>query len=237
MMKRFIVSLCRMSKIIIKKGFRMAIAKIQLRQCLFALVCISFSSVAMAGGSASDKLTAFLQTVVTFQSQFEQTVLSPQGEVIEQAQGQFILERPGKFRWDYLSPYPQEIVADGTRIWFYDVDLEQVTVKSQQEALTDTPATLLSGEMLPEEKYQVRDVATSDGLSWVELTPKDAESNFQTVRFAFDKTGLRQMVMQDSFDQYNRLVFSEVYENIVLDEAIFQFVTPAGVDVVGDVTQ
>lgn len=210
-------------------------AKYQLRQVVLLVVCFLFSPVINASDSASEKLTVFLQTVVTFKSQFEQTVLSPQGEIIEQAKGQFILERPGKFRWDYLAPYPQEIVADGERIWFYDVDLEQVTVKSQQDALTDTPATLLSGEMLPEEKYKVRDVASQDGLSWVELTPKDTDSNFQTVRFAFDKAGLSQMIMQDSFDQYTRLVFSEVYENIELDANVFRFVTPDGVDVVGDV--
>lgn len=215
----------------------MAIAKVQLRQVLLLGICISFSSLAYAGESAAEKLTVFLQTVVTFKSQFEQTVLSPQGDVIESAQGQFMLERPGKFRWDYLSPYPQEIVADGMRIWFYDVDLEQVTVQSQQDALTDTPASLLSGEMLPEEKYQVRDVASDDGLLWVELRPKNTESNFQTVRFAFDKRGLRQMVMQDSFDQYTRLVFSDVHENIELDDAVFHFVIPDGVDVVGDVNQ
>ena len=215
----------------------MAMAKIQLRQFVLLLVCFSFSVSAYAGESASEKLTVFLQTVVTFKSQFEQTVLSPKGEVIEQAQGQFILERPGKFRWDYLAPYPQEIVADCTRIWFYDVDLEKVTVQSQEEALTDTPATLLSGEMLPEAKYQVRDVASDDDLSWVELTPKDTESNFQTVRFAFDKAGLRQMIMQDSFDQTTRLVFSDVQENIELEADEFVFVTPEGVDVVGDVNQ
>ncbi|MFT7235269.1 MAG: outer membrane lipoprotein carrier protein [Methylophagaceae bacterium] len=215
----------------------MAIAKVQLRQVLLLVICVSFSSLAHAGESAAEKLTVFLQSVVTFKSQFEQTVLSPQGDLIESAQGQFILERPGKFRWDYLSPYPQEIVADGLRIWFYDVDLEQVTVQSQQDALTDTPASLLSGEMLPGEKYQVRDVASDDGLSWVELTPKDTESSFQTVRFAFDKTGLRQMVMQDSFDQYTRLVFSDAHENIELDDGVFNFVIPDGVDVVGDVNQ
>ena len=215
----------------------MAMAKYQLRQFVLLMVCFSFSMSAYAGESASEKLTVFLQTVVTFKSQFEQTVLSPKGEVIEEAQGQFVLERPGKFRWDYLAPYPQEIVADGTRIWFYDVDLEQVTVKSQQEALTDTPATLLSGEMLPEEKYLVRDLASDDGLSWVELTPKDVDSNFQTVRFAFDKSGLQQMIMQDSFDQYTRLVFSDVHENIVLEADEFIFVAPEGVDVVGDVSQ
>ena len=158
----------------------------------------------------------------------------PQGEVIETAQGQFILERPGKFRWDYLNPYPQEIVADGVRIWFYDVDLEQVTVQPQKEALTDTPATLLSGEMLPDEKYQVTDLTSDDGYAWVELIPKDAESNFQSVRFAFDDQGLRQMIMRDSFDQYTRLIFSDVSENMELDEKTFVFVPPEGVDVVGD---
>jgi len=198
------------------------------------LLSLLLSPLTVAADSASEKLTVFLQSVVTFKAQFEQTVLSPQGEVIETAKGQFILERPGKFRWDYLSPYPQEIVADGKRIWFYDVDLEQVTVKSQQEALTDTPATLLSGAMLPEEKYQVTDLTSDDGYAWVELIPKDLESNFQSVRFAFDKQGLRQMIMRDSFDQYTRLIFNDVSENVVLEANTFLFVPPKGVDVVGD---
>ena len=189
------------------------------------ILSLLLSQAALAAGAASEKLTVFLQSVVTFKAQFEQTVLGPEGDVLETAQGQFILERPGKFRWDYLNPYPQEIVADGTRIWFYDVDLEQVT---------DTPATLLSGEMLPQEKYQVIDLTTDDGLEWVELIPKDLESNFQSVRFAFDKQSLRQMIMRDSFDQTTRLIFSDVSENIVLDSKTFLFVAPEGVDVVGD---
>ncbi|MCL4123163.1 UNVERIFIED_CONTAM: hypothetical protein GTU68_048306 [Idotea baltica] len=212
----------------------MTLANYKLRQFALLFICFTLTPLAKASDSAAEKLTVFLQTVVTFKSQFEQTVLSPKGEIIEQAQGQFFLERPGKFRWDYLSPYPQEIVADGTRIWFYDVDLEQVTVKSQQAALTDTPATLLSGEMLPEEKYKVNDIASDDGLFWVQLTPKEPESNFQSIRFAFDKVQLRQMVMQDSFDQFTRLVFSDVQENIELDADEFTFVPPMGVDVVGD---
>lgn len=209
----------------------------KLIQSVFLTLSLLLSHSVLAADSASEKLTIFLQSVVTFNAQFEQLVLTPRGEVIETAKGQFILERPGKFRWDYHTPYAQEIVADGHKIWFYDVDLEQVTVKSQQEALTDTPATLLSGEMLPEEKYQVMDLTSDDGFAWVELIPKDEESTFQSVRFAFDKQGLKQMVMLDSFDQYTRLVFSEVSENMELDEKTFVFVPPAGVDVVGDVNQ
>jgi len=197
---------------------------------LFSVV----SSVSLAAGSASQKLSIFVQSVVTFHAQFEQTVLDSQGGLMEQAKGQFLLERPGKFRWDYYQPYPQEIVADGQRIWFYDVDLEQVTVKSQKEALMDTPATLLSGEVLPEEKYLIRDIESDDGYDWVELTPKQTEASFQTVRFAFDDKGLKQMVMQDNFDQYTRLVFSDTSENTEIDAEKFTFIAPAGVDVVGD---
>ncbi|MDF1587619.1 MAG: outer membrane lipoprotein chaperone LolA [Gammaproteobacteria bacterium] len=188
-----------------------------------------------AAESATEKLNVFVQTVVTFKANFKQTVIDQQGKVIEEARGVFVLERPGKFRWDYTSPYPQHIVADGTRIWFYDVDLEQVTVKSQQEALTDTPATLLSGEMLPQDKYSLTDIDSDDGLLWVQLVPKDAESNYQTVTLAFDDAGLRQMLMKDSFDQRTRLVFSQAKENLELETDEFKFVPPQGVDVVGDV--
>jgi outer membrane lipoprotein carrier protein len=176
-----------------------------------------------------------VQSVVTFKANFTQTVIDPQGKVLEEAKGIFVLERPGKFRWDYESPYPQHIVADGTRIWFYDVDLEQVTVKSQEEALTDTPATLLSGELLPQDKYSLTDIDNDDEFLWVQLIPKDSESNYQTVTLAFDQSGLRQMLMKDSFDQRTRLVFSQTMENIELAADEFKFVPPEGVDVVGDV--
>lgn len=188
----------------------------------------------MAAESATEKLNIFVQTVVTFKANFTQIVLDQQGKIIEEAKGQFLLERPGKFRWDYQEPYPQQIVADGQRIWFYDVDLEQITVKTQEEALADTPATLLSGETMPEDKYSLTDIPSDDGMLWVELVPKDAEANFQTVALAFDQHGLRTMIMKDSFDQRTRLVFSQVKENSVLAEDTFVFTPPEGVDVVGD---
>jgi len=188
----------------------------------------------LAAESGIDRLNSFVQTVVTFQAKFTQTVLDSRGQVIDEAEGLFILERPGKFRWDYKLPYPQYIVADGQRIWFYDVDLEQVTVKSQLEALADTPATLLSGETMPEEKYLLTDIPSDDGLIWVELIPKDVDSNFQAVTLAFDQQGLNQMIMKDSFDQKTRLVFSQTTENSALANDVFVFTPPSGVDVVGD---
>jgi len=197
-----------------------------------AVLCLSFSLSAAESGTV--KLNDFVERVDTFQAKFTQTVVDGNGQQLEKAEGLFILERPGKFRWDYLQPYPQYIVADGIRIWFYDVDLEQVTVKSQQDLLEDTPATLLSGDTKPADKYNLTDISSEDGLSWLKLVPKDIESNYQTITLAFDKFGLNQMIMGDSFGQKTRIVFTQTKENPELADDVFIFTPPVGVDVVGD---
>lgn len=207
------------------------------------IIAILFLSLLLVTGlsqaqtTGADRLNQFVQHVETFQAAFEQTVIDPEGNVMEQAQGLFLLSRPGKFRWDYETPYPQKIVADGKNIWFYDVDLEQVTVKSQQEALAETPATLLSGELVPEDKYNINNLPSDDGLSWVELTPKQTESNFQAVTLAFDGDVLQQMIMRDSFDQRTRLTFTQVIENPKFKQDMFKFTPPTGIDVVGEAQQ
>lgn len=199
---------------------------------LFALLVSPLSS--YAEQSATEQLNAFVTGVTVFQAKFEQTVLDSSGALVEQAEGDFMLSRPGKFRWNYDSPYPQQIVADGQRIWFYDEDLEQITVQSQDETLSDTPAGLLSGRTLPEAEYTLTNLNSNDGLAWVELTPKQEEANYQSIRLAFNATGLQQMVMVDAFDQHTRLRFSEVKINPILADDIFIFTPPDGVDVVGE---
>ena len=206
-----------------------------LMQICFAIMMIGLSFSLLAAETATDKLNNFVKTVETFQARFTQTVLDPHGQVLEKASGLFILERPGKFRWDYKEPYPQYIIADGQKIWFYDVDLEQVTVKSQVDVLADTPASLLSGDTMPEDKYLLTNLPSKDGLLWIELVPKDVESNFQSITLAFDQHGLNQMIMKDSFDQQTRLVFSQTVENPKLANNVFVFTAPKGVDIVGDV--
>ncbi len=193
--------------------------------------------VALADMSGTEKLDHFVKKVNTFQAHFEQTVLDPDGNLVEQAQGEFQLARPGKFRWDYNDPYPQHIVADGKNVWFYDVDLEQVTVKAQDEALEDTPATLLSGQALPEDSYTIRNLTSDDGLTWVELTPKQSASNFQSVMLAFNNDELQQMIMRDSFDQRTRLMFSQVKINPTFKKDTFKLSAPEGIDIVGEAQQ
>lgn len=201
---------------------------------LITLALLPTLSVAETG---TDRLDEFVNTVETLSAHFTQTVTDADDQMVEEAEGEFYLSRPGQFRWDYTSPYPQEIVADGEQVWFYDVDLEQITVREQQQALSETPASLLSGAGLPEDQYDIRDVDTRDGLMWVELTPKDAESNYRQLQLGFHDDGLREMLMKDSFDQTTRLVFSEVKKNPDLDSSVFDFEAPQGVDVVGETAE
>ncbi|ADE16448.1 outer membrane lipoprotein carrier protein LolA [Nitrosococcus halophilus Nc 4] len=179
------------------------------------------------------RLETFLERVHSLRAEFHQILLDEYNEPLEESRGIFFLQRPGKFRWDYHEPFTQAIVADGERIWFYDPDLEQVTVKNQKLALGDTPALLLSGERLPEETFQINNLASHNHLAWVELLPRNKEAAFERLLLGFDNNTLRQMELHDSFGQITRLSFSEVEVNLSLDSSLFVFTPPEGVDVMG----
>ncbi len=188
----------------------------------------------LANESATEKLIDFIQTVNTFKARFSQTVVDEEGNIIEKADGLFMLSRPGQFRWDYNAPYRQHIVADGERIWFYDVALDQVTVSSQSAMLANTPATLLSGERVPEDVYLFTDLPSQNGLLQVTLTPKAVDTEFQTIDLVFSSEGLKQLVMKDRFDTRTILVFSQTLINAALADDVFVFSPPEGVDVIGE---
>ena len=199
-----------------------------------AILLLFASAATNAAESATQRLDDFVSHTQTFSADFSQIVTDTNGQVVNKSSGKFFLQRPGKFRWDYNKPYEQQIVADGKSIWFYDVDLEQVTVKSQNEALAETPASLLSGKALPQQKYDITDLNSKDGMDWVKLVPRGKDSSFSSIQLAFDGVGLRQMLMQDNFGQTTRLIFTHAEENTSLDSKLFKFTPPAGVDVVGE---
>ncbi len=180
------------------------------------------------------RLEVFLERVHSLRAEFQQTLLDEHNEPLEESRGIFLLQRPGKFRWNYLQPFHQEIVADGERIWFYDPDLEQVTVKDQEAALGDTPALLLSGEQLPSKRYRINDLPAHNGLTWIELLPREKNAAFERLLLGFDKRSLRRMELHDSFGRITWLAFSEVKINVPIDPEQFVFTPPKGVDVIGN---
>lgn len=140
--------------------------------------------------SGPQQLEAFLEDLTTLQADFEQT-LQQDDEASYTSSGVFYLKRPGQLRWEYTAPSEQLIVADGDRIWLYDIELEQVSHRSQQAALVGTPAQLLSDQAPIKEHFLVTDLGETDGLSWVELLPKGKESQFASLRLALDDNRLQ----------------------------------------------
>lgn len=196
-----------------------------------AITLLAHTSLVSAGGGL-DRLNEFLNNARTLQAEFQQEVLDENQESIQSASGTLAIERPGRFRWDYVAPSKQVIVADGDTIWVYDADLEQVTVKSQDRALRDTPAELLSGGSDWQEQFSAEELPPSDGLERVALTPKSKQSNFEKLLLAFGPKDLREMEMVDSFGQITRFAFTQVRRNQPLGGSLFEFQPPPGVDIV-----
>jgi outer membrane lipoprotein carrier protein len=179
-----------------------------------------------------DRLRAFLAGAKTLQADFSQVQIDAKGNASgKKTSGVFYLERPGKFRWNYTQPFHQEIVTSANKVWFYDADLEQVTVKQLNEAIGSTPALLLSGEIAIETNFTIEDQGTDEGMAWIRLLPKSEESGFKYVLIGLVGDDLRGMELNDNFGQVTRIYFSNVKRGLRLSPDLFKFTPPAGVDV------
>ncbi len=186
-----------------------------------------------SAGPARERLDAFLEGLNGLEAQFRQVLLDDRGQAADESTGTVYLSRPGRFRWDYREPYQQLIVADGERIWLYEPELSQVTVRPQGQALGSTPAALLASTRPVEESFQITELPDrGDGSAWLALKPRDGGSNFETIAVGFGNDGLRAMELKDSFGQTTRLEFSRLQRNPALGEDLFRFAPPDGVDVI-----
>ncbi|MFZ4702079.1 MAG: outer membrane lipoprotein chaperone LolA [Candidatus Methylumidiphilus sp.] len=189
---------------------------------------------ASAEDSPVQRLHNFLAKASSLQADFRQVVITEKNETGKQSSGVFLLQRPGKFRWDYTKPYQQEIVSNGGKVWFYDVDLAQVTARKMDKAIGSTPALLLTGEVALEKNFTIQSQDKDEGLYWIKLIPKEEESGFNYVLIGLDGDNLAGMELSDNFGQLTRIYFSNLKLGVKLDSAKFDFKPPAGVDVFED---
>ncbi len=181
------------------------------------------------------RLEAFLAEIRTLRARFVQEIVDEAGAPVQRSSGTVAVLRPGRFRWDYREPYRQLIVADGERLWIYDEDLAQVTVRPQAEALARTPLQILTGRAgRALEGFRVRELGLREGVEWVELSPAGdgGEADFERILVGFDGPRLARMELVDAFGQTVRLRFEAVERNPQLDPSLFRFEPPPGVDVV-----
>ena len=205
--------------------------------CLGSLLFANESQAA-----AIDKLHLFLESTKTLRADFAQIVVAKNGKRPQQSSGVMVFSRPGKFRWQIAKPYSQLLVGDGEKIWIYDPDLRQVTVKKAGAALGGTPAALLAGESggknggksTLEKNFTLREAGEREGMEWVEAIPKTSDSGFDKMLIGFSGSDLKAMELSDNFGQTTSLYFSHIERNPAVAASLFRFVPPAGADVIGE---
>ncbi len=201
-----------------------------------AACALSMFAAAASAGSAVDmppEVEHFLDGVQTLSAAFDQTLIDADGLQAEASSGTLDIARPGRFRWVYREPYEQWLVADGRNVWSYDVDLEQVTVKPQATALANTPALLLGGADDVLAEFDFIASAENDGLTWARFAPRSGDNGFRHVDLAFRDGTLARMVFYDNLDQTTVIALTDVVVNGDVDDGLFTFEVPEGVDLVG----
>jgi outer membrane lipoprotein carrier protein len=188
-----------------------------------------------AGASSLERFAEFIANTRTARGQFEQKIFDRNLKLLQESRGELAFSRPGKFRWNYVKPYAQLIVGDGSRVWIYDEDLKQVTVRKLDQALGSTPAALLAGNNEAMRAFRLSDRGAKDGLEWLEALPREKDGNFEKIRMGFGSSGLEIMELADSFGQTTVLRFESLEHNPKLDPGLFRFAPPKGADVIGDV--
>lgn len=203
---------------------------------------IAAASMLLGPQAAADDALACVERYVlpleTMTAEFVQVVRDRDDQITDRTTGSLSFWRPNRFRWDYREPYEQTIVADGERLWLYDADLDQVTVRSLEAGLGSTPAMLLSGARSIADGFEGAGIDTVEGWRWCHLLPKDGNADFERVSMVFSPEGrLAGLVMYDKLGQNTRIDFTDLKRNPKLRESRFRFEPPEGADVIGDAGQ
>jgi outer membrane lipoprotein carrier protein len=231
-----------------------AIAKHHSRTYAAVLVCavalgLPVGTSAAAAAPQATPLDGYLDNLKTLRATFLQTLADPHGREIDRATGTLVVDRPGRFRWE-VHPQPaadsgssstgaapasagQLMVCDGKNLWFLDRDLQQVTVKPVDAALSATPAMLLSGTVDVRKNFKITPAGERMGLTWVLVEPAGAQADFRNALFGFDHGDLKRMILEDKLDQTATIIFEKVERNGPVSPAEVSFTPPAGTDVIG----
>ena len=208
------------------KRFKLALA---------ALALLSLGAAAQAAtGTARARLDAFATGLHSLTGDFSQTLVDPNGNAGKASTGTLALQAPRQFRWETTAPYKQTIVADGSRVWMYDPELEQVTVKVQSSEEAHSPLTVLTDLKQMDREFKVTEQGELDGLAWLRLTSTAKDPQFAYADLGFDANGLARMTFKDQLGSTTDIRFSDWRRNVAIPPSVFTFVPPKGADVIGD---
>lgn len=196
-------------------------------------LCCAFVD-AQAADSARARMEAFSKGLRSVSAGFSQTVTDANGRRGDESRGSMALEAPRQFRWETKEPYEQTIVADGERVWIYEPDLQQVSVRNQSSEEAHSPLTVLTDLSQLDSQFGATEGGERDGLAWLKLTSKAKEPEFEYAELGFDATNLQRMRFRDQLGNTTEIRFDDWKRNPALPAATFRFTPPKGVDVIGD---
>jgi len=204
-----------------------------IRMCMFGIVVALFG-ITVAHATPSEDLKQLLNDVKTMQATFTQTIYDNHGKAVQTSSGDMSMERPGKFRWQVKKPIPQLIIANQQKLWIYDPDLEQVTIRKLEKATGDTPALLLSHvDSGLDKSYDVK-ALNAQGMQWFVLIPKNKEGMFEQIRLAFLNKQIQQMQLQDHLDHSTQIKFTNIKTNTGIADSLFNFKAPKNTDIIDE---
>jgi len=202
--------------------------------CASALLLGALVFASQAHASALDQFKSFVSSTQSARGEFTQRLVKVESgatKVSNESTGTFVFARPGKFIWTYQKPYEQLLQADGEKLYIYDKDLNQVTIKKLGDALGSSPAAILFGSNDLEKNFTLKEGATKDGVEWLEATPKAKDTSFEHIGIGMRNGVPAAMELRDSFGQVSLLNFTKFEKNPVMPANQFKFVVPKGADV------
>lgn len=203
-----------------------------LRTFLLFWAAFTLLPVSLQADDAASTLDNYLQDLDTYSAAFEQQLFNEHDELIEKSVGVFYLRRPGMFHWAYVDPYSQMLISDSRSLWIYEEDLQQVIIQDIGESLGKSPAAILGGNVSIKEHYLVIDMGMSEGHHWLEMTPRDINSQYNSIRLGFLGEQLSQMLLFDNLGQKNMIGFLDIKLNKTLNLELFTFTPPADTDII-----
>ncbi|HXD38165.1 MAG TPA: outer membrane lipoprotein chaperone LolA [Rhodanobacter sp.] len=206
-----------------------------MKRLTLAAVLLLMSFVTQAAtGPARARLDAFAQNLHSLTGRFSQSLIDINGQGSKTSAGTLALQSPRQFRWETLTPYKQTIVADGSRVWMYDPELDQVTVRIQSAEEAHSPLTVLTDVSQLDRNFKVAERGERDGLQWLRLTSTAKDPQFDYADLGFDANGLARMTFRDQLGSTTDIRFSDWQRNVAIPPSTFHFVPPPGADVIGD---
>jgi outer membrane lipoprotein carrier protein len=199
----------------------------------YLVLFLLFIAAPAGADDAGKRLDAALKNMDNLTAEFRQTLRDEEKNVVQQSRGTLALQRPGKFAWIYTEPYEQRIIADGSELWIYDVELDQVTVKPMGEGLANAPIMILMKQAGVGDQFEVNEVGQRKYLYWVELLPRADDLEYTQIYIGIEGDQVRAMELQDKFGQSTQIVFDNLRVGVVHNPEVFKFEPPPGVDVYG----